>query len=141
MRIGKPLLDPGLHRPRRFGRDGRCRLVIEVDHAALAAVRSEIRCHSARKRSTSAWLVWGPKLMRRYPPAISAGTPIASRTALLFIAPDEQALPAETAIPARSNWTSSDALAAPGSETAPIVAIRGLDSAMTTPPDFFTPVS
>src|SRR5881392_2396728 len=98
MRICKLLLDPGLHRPRHFGRYGRCRLVIEVDHAALAAFGSEIRCHSIRKRSTSASLVWGPKLMRRNPAAISAGTPIASRTALFFIAPDEQALPADTAM-------------------------------------------
>ena len=88
----------------------------------------------------SASLVSGPKLIRRKPFATSCGTPIAASTTLPFIAPDEQALPAETAIPARSNCTSSDALAAPGSETAPMVGMRGLLSPMITPPESFTPV-
>jgi hypothetical protein len=44
----------------------------------------------------------------------SAGRPIASRTRLGFMLPDEQALPADTAIPARSNWTSWLELATPG---------------------------
>src|SRR5205814_4320879 len=141
MRVREPLLDPRLHCLDDFGRERRRRLVIEVDHAALAADRRAIRCHSSRKRSTSASTVCGPKLMRRKPLAISVGTAIAASTALCFIAPDEQALPAETAIPARSNCTSKEALAAPGSDTAPIVGIRGLDSPITTPPDCLTPRS
>src|SRR6185312_15065931 len=141
MRIREFLLDPRMHRFRDFRSERGRRLVVEVDHAALAAARSAMRRHSARKRSTSASLVEGPKLIRRNPAATLAGTPIAARTALPFIAPDEHALPAETAIPTRSNCTSSDALAAPGSETAPIVGTRELSSAMTTPPDPFTPAS
>src|SRR5690348_17060964 len=119
MRIGELLLDPRLHRPADFRGKRSGSLVVEVDHAALA--RAAMRCHSARKRSTSASLVSGPKLMRRKLAATSGGTSIAARTWLAFMAPDEQALPAETAIPARSNWTRSDALAAPGIATAPIV--------------------
>jgi hypothetical protein len=38
--------------------------------------------------------------------AISLGTPIAASTLLGFMLPDEQALPAETEIPARSSCTS-----------------------------------
>ena len=56
----------------------------------------------------------GPKLTRMTVAAISVATPIASRTWLGFMLPDEQALPAETAIPARSNWTSWLALDRPG---------------------------
>ena len=52
--------------------------------------------------------------MRRKPLATSAASAIDASTALAFILPDEQALPAETAIPARSNWTSSDALGRAG---------------------------
>src|SRR5205085_10048867 len=88
--------------------------------------RDAIRSHSVRNRSTSASLVAGPKLTRIVAPAMSDGTCIATSTALPFIAPDEQALPIDTAIPARSNWTSSDAFEAPGRAIAPIVGIRGL---------------
>ena len=56
MRVGELLLDPGLHRLGDFGRDGRRRLIIEVDHAASRLARLAIRRHSARKRSTSASL-------------------------------------------------------------------------------------
>ena len=48
-------------------------------------------------------LVDGPKLIRRKLDAISGSSCIALRTWLSFIAPLEQALPAETAIPARSS--------------------------------------
>jgi hypothetical protein len=41
---------------------------------------------------------------------------------LSFILPDEQALPALTAIPARSNWASRLALACAGEATAPMSA-------------------
>src|SRR6185312_16939883 len=99
MRVGEFLLDPSHHRVRHFGRDRRSRLVIEVDHAAFAEARPAICRHSERKVSTSTSVESGPKLRRRKPPAISAGTPIASSTSLFFILPDEQALPAETAIP------------------------------------------
>ena len=109
------------------------------DRSCRALSRTAIRRHSARKASTSASVVSGPKLMRRNPPAISGSTPIAASTALSFILPDEQALPAETAMPARSNWTSSEALDAPGSETAPIVGSRGLSSPITTPPAALRP--
>ncbi len=40
--------------------------------------------------------------------------PMASSTRLGFMLPDEQALPADTAMPARSNWTNWLALATPG---------------------------
>ena len=36
MRVGELLLDPRAHRLRHFGRDRRRRLIVEVDHAALA---------------------------------------------------------------------------------------------------------
>ena len=65
--------------------------------------------------------VSGPKLRRRKPPAMSAGTPIAASTWLACALPDEQALPADTAIPARSSWISIAALFAPASAIAPIV--------------------
>ena len=47
-------------------------------------------------------------------PASSAGTPIAASTRLGFMLPDEQALPADTEMPARSSCTSWLALATPG---------------------------
>ena len=122
VRVGELLLDPRPHRRRDFGRDRRRRLIIEIDHAALGRSRSAMRRHSARKASTSASLVCGPKLMRRIAAGdIVAATPIAASTWLAFILPDEQALPADTAIPARSSWTSSAALDAPGSAIAPMV--------------------
>src|SRR5206468_10068650 len=96
MRVGEFLLDPRLHRLGDLGRERSRRLIVEVDHAAAAFARAAIRRHSARKRSTSASLVQGPKLILRKLPAISGGTAIAASTALPFIAPDEQALPADT---------------------------------------------
>ena len=45
---------------------------------------------------------------------MSGATPIAASTLLAFILPLEQALPAPTAKPARSNWTSWLAWSAPG---------------------------
>src|SRR6476661_3515101 len=125
MGIGELVFEPGFHRLRNFGRNRRGRLVIEVNHAALADARPATRCHSPRKASISASLVEGPKLMRRKPSATSCRTPIAARTSLFFIFPDEQALPAETAMPARSNCTSIEAFDAPGNEIAPIVGMRG----------------
>src|SRR4051794_414251 len=98
MGIGEAFLDPGLHRLRDIGRDGRRCLVVEVDHAACALARPAILRHSARKRSTSASLVFGPKLTRMKLPATSAGIFMAASVSLAFILPDEQALPAETAI-------------------------------------------
>src|SRR6476646_5523069 len=130
MRIRELFRDPGLHCPDDLRSDRRRRLIVEVDHAASALERLRIRRHSPRNRSTSASLVFGPKLTRMKPPAISAGTFIAARTSLDFILPDEQALPAETEIPARSSWTSSAAFDAPDSATEPIVAIRGASSAI-----------
>src|SRR5438309_4112342 len=141
MGIGEFFLDPRPHGLGHFGRWRRRRLVIEVDHAARAAWRAAMLRHSPMKRSTSDSLVSGPKLMGRYPAATSRGTPIAASTALPFIAPDEQALPAETAMPARSNCTSNDALDPPASEMAPMVGIRGLRSAIINPPACLTPVS
>src|SRR4029453_18538710 len=137
VRIGEFLLDPWAHRRRHFGRNRRRRLIIEIDHAALA--RLAMRAHSARKVSTSSSLVSGPKLMQRNALEISGATPIAANTALSFILPDEQALPADTAMPARSNCTSNDALDAPGSATAPMVGRRGLSSAIITPPEAVMP--
>src|SRR5207248_6495246 len=134
MRIGEFLLDPRAHRLGHFGRNRRRRLIVEIDHAASAFARDAMRRHSPRKRSTSASLVRGPKLTRMNPPAISAGTFIAVSTSLAFILPDEQALPDDTAIAARSSCTSKDALDAPGSAIAPIVAILGASSATITPP-------
>ena len=54
----------------------------------------------------SASVVLAPKLTRIVASASSLATPIAARTWLDFIDPDEQALPALIEIPARSNWTS-----------------------------------
>ena len=73
-----------------------------------------IRRHSSRKRSTSLSEVEGPKLTRMTVDAISSGMRIAVRTRLGFMLPDEQALPAETEMPARSSWTSWLALATSG---------------------------
>src|SRR6476469_2976527 len=103
MGIGELVFEPGFHRLRHLGRNRRDRLVLEVNHAAPADARPATRCHSLRKATVSASLVEGPKLMRRKPAATSCRTPIAARTSLFFIFPEEQALPAETAIPARSN--------------------------------------
>src|SRR5918993_1680633 len=114
MRVRKLLRDPRLHGRRHLRRDGSSRLIVQVDHAALEAARSRMRRHSAPKRSTSSSLVSGPKLTRIAQLATSVGTPMASRTRLGFMLPDEQALPAEIAIPARSNCTSWLALATPG---------------------------
>src|SRR6185369_132956 len=114
VRVGKLLLDPRLHRLRDFWRERGCRLVIEVDHAAAALARPAMRRHSAVNRSISASLVLGPKLTRITDAATSSGTPIAASTRLGFMLPDEQALPAETEMPARSSCTSWLALAAPG---------------------------
>src|SRR5690348_15858493 len=113
MRVGELLLDPRLHRLAHVGRNGRRRLLVEVDHAARAFARLAIFRHSEKKRSTSCSLVVGPKLTRITEPATSAGTPIAASTRLGFMLPDEQALPAETEMPARSSWTSWVALATP----------------------------
>src|SRR3982751_1805246 len=102
MGVRELLGEPRLHRLRDVRRDRRRCLVIEIDHAAAA--RLLIRRHSSRNRSTSPSLVCGPKLTRRKPDATSAATFIAASTWLAFILPEEQALPAETAIPARSSW-------------------------------------
>src|SRR5215218_5601421 len=114
MRVRKLLGNPRLHGGRHFRRDRSSRLIVQVDHAALDAARSRIRRHSATKRSTSSSLVSGPRLTRITQLATSVGTPIASRTRLGFMLPDEQALPAEIAIPARPKCTSWFALATPG---------------------------
>src|ERR687895_573352 len=98
MRIGELFLCPRPHRFRDLGRDRRRCLVIEVDHAAIAAARSRIRRHSPTNRCTSASLVSGPKLTRMVEPTIAAGSPIASSTRLDFMLPEEQALPADAAI-------------------------------------------
>ena len=84
------------------------------------AARLAIRRHSAMKRSTSASLVEGPKLTRMTHSASDGSTPIAASTRLAFMLPLEQALPAEIAIPARSNWTNWLALVTPGIAIAPI---------------------
>src|SRR6476660_3668202 len=102
MGVGEFFLDPGLHRGDHFRRHRSRRLVIEVGHAATVFARLRIRRHSPRKRSTSAEVVDGPKLTRMTRTATSSGMPIAPRTRLGFMLPDEQALPAETETPARS---------------------------------------
>src|SRR5678816_3276429 len=101
MRVGEFVLDPGPHRLGNFRSDGRGRLIVEVDHAALEEARSRIPRHAATNRPMSASVVCGPKLTRITDDAISAGTPIASSTRLGFMLPEEQALPAETAMPVR----------------------------------------
>ena len=95
----------GLHRLGHFGRNRRRRLIIEVDHAPRFARGS--RCAAIRREAVDFGLarLW-PEADAEDQPAISGGTPIAARTRLGFMLPDEQALPAETAMPARSNWTS-----------------------------------
>src|SRR6187397_2119103 len=108
MGIGEFVLDPGLHHFGRVRRDRRRRLVVEIDHAARW--RDAIRCHSARNASTSASLVHGPKLILRKLEAMAGSTCITFKTRLSFIAPLEQALPADTAMPARSNCTSNPLL-------------------------------
>jgi hypothetical protein len=57
-------------------------------------------------RSISASLVDGPKLTRMTVLATSGLKPMAPRTRLGLMLPDEQALPADTEMPARSSWTS-----------------------------------
>src|ERR1700754_646097 len=106
MRVGEFLLDPRTHRFGDFRRDRRSGLIVEVDHAASALARPLMRRHSVVNLSTSRSSVVGPKLTRMTEAAVSCGTPIAARTRLGFMLPDEQALPAETEIPARSSWTS-----------------------------------
>src|SRR5262249_15604488 len=103
MGIREFFLDPGRHRLGHFGSDRRGRLIIEVNHATALCDLSRMPRHTPRNRSTSPSLVSGPKLTRMKPSAISCGTFIAASTWLAFILPEEQALPAETAIPARSN--------------------------------------
>src|SRR6185369_678905 len=103
MRVGEPLLNPRLHGRRDFGRQRRRRLIVEIDHAASALARLAMRRHSAIKRSTSWSRVAGPKLTRTTDTARASGTPIAPNTRLAFMLPDEQALPADTEMPARSN--------------------------------------
>src|SRR4028119_553370 len=68
------------------------------------------------------------------PRAASSLQPIAVRTWLVFWLPEEQALPAETAMPARSSCIIWAAPVTPGMRQAPIVAIRGEASATTSPP-------
>src|SRR5204863_8233013 len=114
VRIGEMLIDPWAHRHADFGRERRRRLISEIDHAARASARPRIRRHSSTKRERSRSLVCGPKLTRTTHSAISGATPMAARTRLCFMLPDEQALPAETEMPARSNWTSWLALGTPG---------------------------
>src|SRR4051812_42291722 len=106
MRIGEIVVDPRLHRLHDFGRHRRRRLVIEVDHAAFAWPWSRMRRHSAMKRTMSFSIVSGPKLTRITQAAISGAMFIAWSTRLAFMLPEEQALPAEIAMPARSKWTS-----------------------------------
>src|SRR5689334_13868918 len=114
MRICELFRDPGLHGIRNLRRDRRRCLVIEVDHAARAEPRSAIRRHSLTKRSMSDSTVCGPKLTRTTDVAISCAMPMADRTRLAFMLPDEQALPADTEIPARSSCTSWLELVTPG---------------------------
>src|SRR6476646_814056 len=103
MRIGKLLADPRRHRIDDLRCDRGRGLVIEIDHAASDLLRALIRRHSVRKRCTSLSLVEGPKLTRIAEVATSAGTPMAPSTRLVFMLPEEQALPADTEIPARSS--------------------------------------
>src|SRR5688572_17005838 len=114
MRVGEFFFDPRPHRFRDFRGDGRGRLIVQIDHAALEDARSRMPRHVATKRSMSASLVCGPKLTRITVDAISAGMPMASSARLGFMLPDEQALPADIAMPARSNWTNWLALTTPG---------------------------
>ena len=62
----------------------------------------------------SAWAVVAPKLTRTTSRAAAGSQPIAARTWLGLTLPDEQALPAETAIPARSKAISCAAAGTPG---------------------------
>ncbi len=87
----------------RLGRERGGRLVIEIDHAANARAPRDTLRHSAMKASTSASVVDRPKLTRTTSREASTLQPIAPSTWLGFMLPDEQALPADTAIPAMSN--------------------------------------
>src|SRR5690349_21626181 len=104
MRIGELVLDPGLHCLANLRSDRRGRLIVEVDHAALEEARSRMPRQAATNLSMSLLVLAGPKLTRMTVGAISAGTLIAASTRLGFMLPEEQALPADTAMPARSNW-------------------------------------
>ena len=93
----------------------------------LDAARPRCARHSATKASTSASLVSGPKLTRRKPTRNLGGhAHRRQHHGSPSCLPDEQALPAETAIPARSNWTSWLALRRPASRTRRSSAMRGL---------------
>src|SRR5579884_3144909 len=106
MRIGKSFLDPRLHRTCDLGSNGRRCLVIEIDHAAVRFARAAMRHHSETNCSVSRSVVEGPKLTLITERTIPLGKPMAASTWLCFIDPDEQALPADTEMPARSSCTS-----------------------------------
>jgi hypothetical protein len=67
------------------------------------ALRRAMSSHTSQNRSTSARVVVQPKLTRIVRSARSSARPIAVRTWLRFIVPDEQAEPWLTAMPAMSN--------------------------------------
>src|SRR3546814_2152906 len=103
VRIGELVAQQRDHRIEDFGRERRRRLIVEIDgHRA----RSAISVQAATKRYTSASLVSGPKLTRTTSPARASYQPMARRTWRVLSEPAEQALPAETEMPARSNWIS-----------------------------------
>src|SRR3546814_659075 len=109
MGIAEAILQIGHHSGSRFGRERRCCLIIEVDRTSHAASTLALICnsrHAARKQSISAMQVCGANETRMTSRATSGSSPIAASTWLGFIEPDEQAAPADTAIPARSKWMS-----------------------------------
>ena len=75
------------------------RIVFGLERPEIKAIAVQ----AARKRSTSASQVCGPKLTRTTSLATASSHPMACSTWLVLSEPDEQALPAETEMPAISN--------------------------------------
>ena len=87
-----------------------------------ARARCVAPCLDEARRSSAAVVV-RPKLTRITSRAALSSQPIAASTWLGFMLPDEQALPAETAMPAMSNRISC---AAAGDAGHPVAADRGM---------------
>src|SRR6185437_16113200 len=104
-------------------------------HDAHAALRCRARRWSpvqvSTKCSISAAVVVQPKLTRIVASAIAGSRPIAARTWLGPTLPDEQAAPALTITPARSNAITWVSAGIPGIASAEVLGRRGTPAPIT----------
>jgi hypothetical protein len=114
MGVGEFVVEPRAHRGRRLGSERGGGLIVEVDRASCGSLALsqplpgggesvDFGCGGLRAEADAHHFARGASVH-----------PIAVSTWLTFIVPEEQALPADTAMPARSNWMSCASEETPG---------------------------